>query len=381
MNINRHNYEEFFLLYVDKELSAAERKAVEVFVQENPDLQVELTALQGTVLKADDAVLDKKDWLYMEAGVSALQENLLLYADDELSHADKKSVEAMLATDKIAAAEWNILRQTKIQPDDSVVFNDKRSLYRSEGGRVIGIRWWRTAAAAAVLLGLGLWTGVAVYKNNFSTTTGTEGGIAKANNQAPGKVKNNKSENTAEVKTQPGDTQQPQNTVSVEMPENGKEKVAENADPVTGKNNKQSNNRQENNITAANEKEKPSNNLPKPYFENINRQDRNEYAVTNVTSEKNNISTSGVNDVVVKTNPALAQINNSAADPTTATAIPVVYTDENNNNDRFLYMDEEKVKRTKLGGFIRKAKRALERTTNVKTGDGLKVAGFEIALK
>ena len=38
-------------------------------------------------------------------------------------------------------------------------------------------------------------------------------------------------------------------------------------------------------------------------------------------------------------------------------------------------------KRTALGGFIRKAKRVLERNTNVKTGDGIKIAGFEIALK
>ena len=34
-----------------------------------------------------------------------------------------------------------------------------------------------------------------------------------------------------------------------------------------------------------------------------------------------------------------------------------------------------------LGGILRKAKRMLERNTNIKTGDGLKVAGFEIALK
>ncbi|MEP7255241.1 MAG: hypothetical protein ABI666_05660, partial [Ferruginibacter sp.] len=133
MNIKRHNYEEFFLLYVDNELSAADKKAVDVFVQENPDLQMELILLQQTIVESDDVVLDKKDWLFMEEGVSALQENLLLYADNELSLSDKKTVEALLATDKLARAEWNILQQTKLQPDTAIVFTDKQSLYRTEG--------------------------------------------------------------------------------------------------------------------------------------------------------------------------------------------------------------------------------------------------------
>ncbi len=133
MNINRHNYETFFLLYVDKELSAADRKAVELFVHENPDLQMELSLLQDTILNADDVVLEKKDWLYMEDGISALQENLMLYADDELSADDKRTIEALLATDKSASIEWNILRQTKLEPETSIVFADKNSLYRTEG--------------------------------------------------------------------------------------------------------------------------------------------------------------------------------------------------------------------------------------------------------
>lgn len=381
MNINRHNYETFFLLYVDNELSAAERKAVELFVRENPDLQIELSLLQDTVLRADDVVLDKKDWLYVEDGISSLQEKLLMYADAELDEADNRAVEALIVTDKAASAEWDLLRRTKLEADTSVVFEDKRSLYRKEEGRVVAIRWWRVAAAA-VLLGFGLWTGIAVYKNGFTTTTTTGGEVADAgkngkagqetgvqtNNNGPTGVNGiNAARNdagTTSIASVPGNTDQT----------SGAGDKSSNANEVKNRN---KNNAETNNNGFAVKEEgnkKEDNNLPKPNFENINRTESNLNTFASVKPE-NNISTSGVNGVVVKTNPVIS-------DPATATAaIPVVYTDGDTNNDRYLYMDEDKVKRTKLGGFIRKAKRLLERNANIKTGDGLKVAGFEIALK
>ena len=59
MNINRHNYEEFFLLYVDNELSAGQRKIVEAFVAVNPDLQEEFNLIQQSIFTADEK-LDAK---------------------------------------------------------------------------------------------------------------------------------------------------------------------------------------------------------------------------------------------------------------------------------------------------------------------------------
>lgn len=385
MNINRHNYEEFFLLYVDNELSAADKKAVDVFVQENPDLQGELLLLQETVAKADDVVLEKKDWLFMEEGVSALQENLLLYTDGELSPSEIKTVEALLATDRSAKAELNILQQTKLQPDTSVVFADKQSLYRTEGGRVVGFKWWRVAAAA-VLLGLVVWTGVTVYNNNAKTIPVSDG-VVKGDNTNPAKIQNEIPVNTNTPGTNQAETTAPQNTTAA-VQKNAVQPLTQNNKQPVQKTVKQNTIEQKDNVAVQEKNQKPGNNLPRPYFENINRAASNEIVRNNVIPENNNgINGSGTNDVIAKTNPnekiinpVIAGIDKNETDPIT-TAIPVVNKATGENNNRYLDIDESKGKRTMLGGLIRKAKRMVERTTNIKTGDGLKVAGFEIALK
>ena len=65
MEINRNTYEEFFLLYVDGELNAGERKAVENFAEQHPDLKKELELLKSSVLIPDNALIfEKKEELY-----------------------------------------------------------------------------------------------------------------------------------------------------------------------------------------------------------------------------------------------------------------------------------------------------------------------------
>jgi hypothetical protein len=51
------------------------------------------------------------------------------------------------------------------------------------------------------------------------------------------------------------------------------------------------------------------------------------------------------------------------------------------NDNHILFMNEEKVNRSKFSGFIRKVKRIITRNANIKTGNGIKIAGFEIASK
>jgi len=388
MKINRHNYETFFLLYVDKELSAPDRKAVEVFVEENPDLQMELALLQETVIKADDIVLDKKDWLYMEEEITALQENLLLYADDELTAADKRSVESLLATDKKAGAEWAVLQQTKLQPDMAVVFAGKATLYRHETGRVVVFRWWR-AAAAAILLGFGIFTGVSVY-NNYKTKPGSADVAAgqKAIPVQPGAGIPEKKNTAIAVSPENSNTE---NEMAATLQRNKDARTNENAKTAGVKNNNRNRVAVKDMVTVQPMvNDKPGNNLPKPNLENINRNPRNETIIARVLPEINNSNiVSGNNAAVSKTNPK-ENMNNTVAANTNhgntdaavkAMLVSNTTTANDENINRYLDVDDDKQKRTALGGFLRKAKRVLERTANVNTGEGIKVAGFEIALK
>lgn len=388
MQITRHNYETFFLLYVDNELLAADKKAVDVFVQANPDLKLELEALLQTVVKADDIVLSKKDWLYREESITALQESLLLYTDDELTAAEKHSVELLLSIDEAAKKEWSTLSKIKLTPDMAVGFPDKKLLYRSEGGRVVGFNWWRVAAAA-VLLGIVTWAGVSVYKNKFIIPVQNEelAGNNKKNTSPSQKetttanassTKNTGKQNDELKETVVANVQK--NTVTISTGNDNN-----NVNAVVHKNNQPAN---ESMVAQVKEKNKNDNDLPKPDFENINNTSSNQSITANVTPVNNHASrVSGNNAAVVRktaedgiTGSIASNENRNNTQPNIIAVANKETNDEATGNS-YLNVDNDKGKRTSLGGFLRKAKRIIERTTKVNTGDGIKVAGFEIALK
>ncbi len=181
ININRHNYEEFFLLYTDRELSPADKMAVEQFVQENPDLADDFFALQQTMLPAEETLLMDKSMLYRNAGeeigVHNHTEQFLLYVDDELSLQEREAVETFVLQHPVLQEEFVQLKQAKL-PVEQVLFPDKSSLYRTESERrpVVYMRWMRMVAAAAVIgFGFFLWN---IAGNNDSSNTGNDNQLA-----------------------------------------------------------------------------------------------------------------------------------------------------------------------------------------------------------
>lgn len=166
MNINRNNYETFFLLYTDNELSATDRELVEQFAAENPDLQKELEQFEQYKLIPDDGlVFTDKTTLYKPAEEEALinstncESFFVLYADDELNNDEKAAVEQFIYQHPAFETELALFQKARLIPEPSIAFQNKEILYRNaEKRRVVPLVWLEWTAAAIVLLTIGfLW--------------------------------------------------------------------------------------------------------------------------------------------------------------------------------------------------------------------------------
>jgi len=165
MNIDRHNYEEFFLLYVDNELTAGQRKIVEAYVAVNPDLQEEFNLIQQSIFTADEK-LDSNFITSLlkpvEEESSISKEQLLLYIDNELRADEQKAVEQAIVESPVLQKELQWLKRSTFEADKSIVFPDKSLLYKeAQPARVFymgtSARRWAAAAAVILLLGSAMW--------------------------------------------------------------------------------------------------------------------------------------------------------------------------------------------------------------------------------
>ncbi len=126
MNINHDNYESWFLLYADNELTSDEQSQVDHFLLQYPALQEEFDQLMQLRLDGSDTIqFDEKDIL--KPGVIAELERIY-----------------------------------RIEPDYSIQFPNKQSLYKYTPVRRMPL--YRVAAAAAILAGVLIvtrtyWTG------------------------------------------------------------------------------------------------------------------------------------------------------------------------------------------------------------------------------
>ena len=377
MNINRNNYEEYFLLYVDNELSSVDREAVEVFVMQNTDLRVELNMLQDTVLRADKKVsfFNKAELMKSSAPANPVNETnyeeyFILYGDDELSNEEKDFVEQFVYRHPQHQSAFELLQEIRVTADTSIVFPDKQSLYRSEKDeRVIVMRWWRIAAAAVILLFLGVATWMYIGNKEVDTID-----VAGKSSTPAGK-----------------------SSETITTPKDSNENLAQNDDQPIKKSD-------ELNPTQKQSKDNPKAITAEDQIKNpllaVNEDPRvkNEDQIIK-SSEPGNINedpnVTQIRGAVVKVEPktietakpiidqAVAFDKMSEDDPQPGQATYASNTDDG----QIEVLNTTVSNKNKMRGFFRKVGRVVDKATNIGPTDesedkkGIRIASFQIALK
>lgn len=134
MEITRHNYEEFFLLLADGELSPAQEEAVLQFTKQHPDLADELDMMMECRLDAEIPPIFPKEKLLKPVmwNVDApdeIQLQLLALLDNELAEDDKIALEKKINSDVALQLEWQILlAHTKLEAEKASSFPKEKIL-------------------------------------------------------------------------------------------------------------------------------------------------------------------------------------------------------------------------------------------------------------
>jgi hypothetical protein len=150
--ITLSNYEGYLLMYVDDELTPAERGLVEAFLKFHPELEAELDMLMSTKLDPEMVQFTDKESLFAQSmAEQATDEDLLLYVDGELEGPKEKEVAKKLEKNEAYQHDYQWLLRTKSDPAEVVPYPNKEELYRRTVRR-IGLPFALRIAAAVLLV-------------------------------------------------------------------------------------------------------------------------------------------------------------------------------------------------------------------------------------
>ena len=376
MNVNLNNYEEYFLLYADNELSEKERYEVENFVKQFPEFEEEFNMLKLTINVPDESVsLMDKSFLLKNETSSFINENnyqeaFVLYYDNELRVEQKIETEKFVNQHPELKVEFELIGKAKLTPEASVIFPDKKRLYRKEkAGRVIPMVFWKYLVAA-VLIGFGLW----FSSSYFNLQKNTPALLVHENNTKLPQV-------DKQIIVPQKEIDKENTAISV-----AKEKIIE-EDKANNKNEGKGSKiikEKKGNINTIAKSDLGNKNLPKEKAIKIKEDNLPEIMAANDLINKAP-DLERMNSALVKNEVAqhvdkietAAQPNQFAQTASFSNNAEAADINTNNDNYFFYNVPSDEFKKSKVGGFLKKVKRIVERSnpiTRLLSGDDKQVA-------
>lgn len=158
MNINRDNYEEFFLDFAEGRLAAEQEEILNDFLKSNPDLEAELKEFDLLQLQSEDIHMPGKLKLKKEIPSSTdivnelnFEMYAIAYLENDLTQDQKGLFEAFLATDKEYQADFDLMKKARLKPE-YIPYPAKNKLKKRTNRTTIYRILVPVAAAAALAL-------------------------------------------------------------------------------------------------------------------------------------------------------------------------------------------------------------------------------------
>ena len=153
--INRHNYEAFFLDFLDGNLSESEMKELSRFLQKNPSLKEELESFEEVTLEPSDIKFENKQELIKKTQAQHFEITEFEYLCVADIENDSNNEELKQLKKELSVSEnkttYTIFNKVKLQANENIVFSNKSKLlkkYVSVNFRTV----ISVASAAAILL-------------------------------------------------------------------------------------------------------------------------------------------------------------------------------------------------------------------------------------
>lgn len=132
MNINKHNYEAFFLDYHEGNLTPQQVAELLLFVEQHPELKEEFESFENFSLEDFSTChFDNKEQLRKEITEQNKEEYFIRSVDGTLNKAETELLDIYLKQHPQFSFEFELFQKTKLTPDLHVVFENKAQLKKT----------------------------------------------------------------------------------------------------------------------------------------------------------------------------------------------------------------------------------------------------------
>lgn len=173
--INQHNYELFFIDFLDGNLSKSQITGLNKFLSENPKLKQELETFETIKLEPELIKFEQKDNLIKQTQSQFFEITQFEYlsvaeTENEISKTEKAELEKEINKDSSKHKDLKLFKKTKLEADTNIIFINKKLLIRKITPFYIKISSYAAAAIVAMLLILNQ----DVFQNKLNNSTETK---------------------------------------------------------------------------------------------------------------------------------------------------------------------------------------------------------------